>query len=275
MESPLVGKTLRDADFREHYQAAVVAIHRAGQRVNEKLGALELRPGDTLVLLTDRGFGERWRNRDDFLLVTELGAPPPAVVRRGWVAVLVTLGVVVVAGAGFMPILQAALVGAGLMVVTGVLTPAEARQSVDLDVILMIAGSIGIGKAIEVSGLADLLAAQMIAISLGGGAIVLLSMIVFATVVITELISNNSAAALMYPIAVASATQLGVDPRGFAIAVAVSASLAFLTPIGYQTNMMVYGPGGYRFGDYARLGLPLTILMMIMIVLVIPLRWPF
>ncbi len=257
--SPLVGTTLKALGFRGRYQAAVVAIHRAGRRVEAKLGQVELEVGDTLLLLADAGFRDRWRDRGDFLLISPVGGTPPAVSRKAWVVGLVLAGVVVVAGAGLAPILQASLVGVMALVAFGVLTPGEARSAVDLDVLLVIAGAFGLGEAIQRTGLAAAVAGGAIGLSAPLGDRGALLGVVLATVVLTELITNNAAAALMFPVGVATAGGLGLDPRPFALAIAIAASASFLTPIGYQTNTMVYGPGGYRFGDYVRLGLPLTV----------------
>lgn len=270
--SPLVGRSIREADFRSTYQAAVVAIHRAGQRVQAKLGTVRLRVGDTLLLLTDPGFRNRWRDRNDFLLVSRLGGAPPAASRKAGLVGVVTAAIVVGAGAGLLPILHASLVGALLLVALGVLTPAEARGAVDLEVIVLIAASFGLSAALEASGLAWLVAHALVdAFGVLGSVGVLLGVVV-ATVALTELVTNNAAAVLMFPIAVAAAREIGLEPRGFAMAIAIAASASFLTPIGYQTNTMVYGPGGYRFGDYARLGMPLTVVVVLTIVILAP-RW--
>jgi di/tricarboxylate transporter len=271
--SRLVNKTLKESDFRQRYQAAVIAIHRSGEPVHEKLGQVRLKHGDTLILLADPGFHLRWRDRGDFLLVTDMGGTPPAVTRKAWIVGLVGLAIVLVAGAGVVPILQAALVGAIVLIACGVLTATEARESIDLETIIVIAASFALGTAMERSGLAAR-AAELVVGAAGGGSMhgALLG-IVLATVVTTELITNNAAAALLFPIAYASAHQLGVDARPFVIAVAIAASNSFLTPIGYQTNTMVYGPGGYRFTDYVRVGLPLTITSVITTVLVVPWAW--
>jgi len=272
--SPLAGKTVREARFRGRYQAAVVAIHRAGERVRAKLGDVRLRVGDTLLLLTDPGFEERWRHRNDFLLVSRLGGSPPAVTRRAWIAALVALGIVVVAAAGWLPILQASLLGAVVLVASGVLSPGEAGSAVDLDVILVIAGSFGLGAAMEATGLAARLAELLVGgfSQLGDRGVVL--GIVLATLALTEMITNNAAAILVFPIAISTSESLGIAPRGLAVAVAIAASASFLTPIGYQTNTMVYGPGRYHFSDYARLGLPLTGWVVIVTVWAVPLLWP-
>jgi di/tricarboxylate transporter len=272
--SPLAGKTLKETDFRSRYQAAVLAIHRSGERVNEKLGSVKLREGDTLLLVSDHDFSKRWRDRKDFLLVSKLGGSRPVSSRQALLVGIIALGVVLVAGLGVLPILQASLVGAIALVVFGVLSPYEAREAVELDVLLMIAASFGIGIAIEKSGLAQVLGSFIVDGFSGWGPVGVLLAVTLATVALTELITNNAAAALLFPIAMATASQLGLNPRPYAIAVAVAASASFLTPIGYQTNTMVYGPGGYKFGDYSRLGFPLTLIVVAMIVLVIPVFWP-
>lgn len=271
--SPLVGETLKSADFRERYQATVLAIHRAGDRISGKLGEVGLEAGDTLLLLAERGFQEHWRDRSDFLLVSALEATPPVRSRKGAFVIGVTLALVLLAALDVVPILEGSLVAALLMVLGGILTPHEARGAVDLDVLIMIAASFGIGAAIEDSGLAALVATWIVEPAMAIGPAAVLAAIVVATLALTELITNNAAAVLLFPIGMSAATQAGVDPRPFAIAVALAASASFLTPIGYQTNTMVYGPGGYRFGDYARLGLPLTILVFVAIVGLTGLKW--
>lgn len=267
--SPLIGRSVREAGFRSRYQAAVVAIHRAGERVQAKLGSVRLRVGDTLIVLADPGFRERWRDRPDFLLISRHGGAAPAVSRRAGVVGFVALGIVLTAGLGVLPILQASLLGAVALVALGVLTPDEARAAVDLDVLIVIAASFGLGAAIEASGLAQLVGHGVVGTLGDSGRVGVVFGLAIATVVLTELITNNAAAALLFPVALAAAHEVGADPRSFAIAVAVAASASFLTPIGYQTNTMVYGFGGYRFGDYARLGGPLTVVTVLLIVVLV------
>lgn len=267
--SPLVGRTLKEVGFRARYQAAVVGIHRAGKRVERKFGEVQLKVGDTLLLLTDPGFGRRWSDRNDFLLVSRKGGAPPAASRQAWIVALITLAIVIGAGSGAVPVLQASLVGALLLLALKVLTPGEARAAVDLDVIIVIAASFGIGAAMEESGLATTVAHGLTAVFSPLGPLGILLGIVVTTVVLTEMITNNAAAVLMFPIAISTAAEAGLDVREVAIALAISASASFLTPIGYQTNTMVYGMGGYRFGDYSRLGLPLTLLVIATIVVAI------
>jgi di/tricarboxylate transporter len=272
-DSPLVGSTLRDADFRSRYQAAVLAIHRAGQRVDAKLGQVELRVGDTLLLVADGGFLERWRDRGDFLLVSGSRTTPPPVNKHAWLVGAVTLGIVLGASLDLIPILNASLLAAFVLVGLKVLTPGEARSAIDLDVILVIASAFGVAAAVDKSGLAAIVAGGMVDAFAGFGDRGILLGVVLATVILTAVVNNNASALLMFPIAVATAGATAIQARGFAIAVAVASSVDFLTPIGYQTNTMVYGPGGYRFGDYARLGAPLTLLVVVVVVILVPMRW--
>jgi di/tricarboxylate transporter len=253
----------------------VVAIHRAGERVNEKLGAVTLREGDTLLLLSDRGFASRWRDGNEFLLVSHLGGTRPVSTRKAITVGVITAAIVGVAGMGLLPMVHTALLGALLIVTLRVLTPAEARSALDIDVLVVIAASFGIGAAIEQSGLAAAFANGLVGRLDAWGPLALLTAVVLATVTLTELITNNAAAVLIYPIAIALALGSGLDPRPFAIAITVAASASFLTPIGYQTNTMVYGLGGYRFTDYARLGLPLTVAVVTAVIFFVPMFWPF
>jgi di/tricarboxylate transporter len=253
---------------------AVIAIHRADERVGGKLGEVRLRTGDVLVVLAGPAFRPRALDRRDFLVVSAMdGEPPPIAGKAPWVA-LVVLGMIAVVSTGLLDILPAAFLAAFAVVALKVLTPTEARDSVDLDVIVVIAASFGLGQAIEASGLAGDIVDAVIEPLGRFGDLGLLFGVLVATIVVTEMISNNAAAVLLFPIAITTATQAGLDPRPFAFAVALGASSSFLTPIGYQTNTMVYGIGGYRFGDFARLGFPLAILMIICALIFIPLGWP-
>ena len=267
--SPLVGRTLKEVSFRAEYQAAVVAIHRAGGRVKAKLGQVKLQVGDTLVILADPQFRGRFRDRNDFLLVSMLGGAPPVTTGRAWLVGLVAVLIVGGAALGLMPILHLSLLGAMILVATGVLTPWDARSAVDLNVIVVIAAAFGLGAAMQSSGLAAFIAGTLVSAFGGFGTTGVLVGLVVATIVLLSLITNNAAAVLMFPIAISAAGNLGVDVRPFALAVAVAASASFLTPIAYQTNLMVYGPGGYRFFDYARLGIVLTVGVIVTIAVIV------
>ncbi|MDO8148686.1 SLC13 family permease [Isoptericola sp. b515] len=272
--SPLVGRTLKDVGFRATYQAAVLAIHRSGQLVESRLGTERIRLGDTLILVSDPDFRDRWRDRADFLLVAGLDGHPPSRASRSWIPVGLLAAVVVLAATGLVPILHGSLVAAIVLVASKVLSPLEARRAIDVEVIVVIASAFGLAAAMEASGLADVVAQGLVGLFGDYAPYGVLLGLVLATVVLTELVTNNAAALLMLPVAVSTAASAGLDPRGAAIAVAVAASASFLSPIGYQTNMMVYGPGGYRFTDYARLGWILTLVTVVATVVLVPTLWP-
>ncbi len=269
-DSRLVGHTLKQVGFRSRYQAAVMAIHRAGERIDAKLGEVPLRIGDALVVLSDPGFKDRWAGRSDFLLIADLdGEARPAA--PGDRRTLLVLGLMVVAAAtGLIPILHAALAAAALLIVLKVLTPGEARRALDLDVLGVIAAAFGLAAAVDTSGLGSLVADGLVSTMVVFGETGVLIGVILATVLLTELVTNNAAALLVLPVALSAADAAGVSARGMAVTVAIAASASFLTPIGYQTNTMVYGPGGYRVSDYVRLGLPLTVLTVFMLALLVP-----
>jgi len=272
--SPLAGSSLKDTGFRSRYGGAVLAIHRAGERIQAKLGEVRLRPGDVLLVLADTDFRKRWSDRLDFLVVASLDGDTPPRRDKAMIVGVVIVALLGVVGTGLMDILEASLIAAFLLVALRVLSPSEARNSVDLNVIVVIAGSFGLGAAVETSGLAQEVANNIIEPMGTFGDVGLLLGVLIATVMLTELITNNAAAVLVFPIAMAVASQAGLDTRPFAMAIALGASASFLTPIGYQTNTMIYGMGGYHFGDFARLGVPLTVLVFVVGFLVIPIFWP-
>ncbi len=270
----LSGRTLKEIGFRSRYQAAVVAIHRAGQRIEDKLGDVELRAGDTLLLVADPGWNDRWGDRQDFILISPLAGVPEVRARRALSVAAVAVAIVAAAATGLLPMVTAALLGGAALVVFRVVSPREAKAAVDLDVIVTIGSAFGLAAAMESSGLAATLAEGLVD-GLGAlGATGLLAGVLIATVLLKELITNKAAVLLIFPIAIATAQSIGADPRGFAIAVAVAAATSFLTPIGIQTNLMVYGPGGYRFTDYLRLGLPLTLAVVAVLLVGVPMLWP-
>ncbi len=257
----LVGRTLEEVDFRRRYQGVVIAIHRAGHRVRAKLGGERLRTGDTLLVLADRDFRARFREGLDFLLVARLGGPTPSASSKAPLVGAIAATMVILAALEILPILQGALLAGAALLATRVLSFGEARNAIDLDVVLLIAAAFGVGAAIESSGLAGQLANGLVSGLDGLGDVGIIFGIVLSTTLLTELITNNAAAVVIFPIALSVAAETGLDERAIAIAVAITASSSFLTPMGYQTNTMVYGPGGYRFTDYLRLGIPLNLVV--------------
>lgn len=255
---PLTGRNLKQADFRNRHRGAVVAIHRAGSRLTGKLGEIVLRGGDVLVVVAEPGFRARTRYLPDFALVAPLGETAP--VRRFGVRLVeaTVLGLIVVAGSGLVDLTKTAIGAAAFLLAARVITPSEARRSINFDVIVMIAFSFGLGNAAAASGLASEVATGLVNLFDPLGPVGILAGIMLATLLATEMLSNNAAAALMFPIAVVVAEQAEIDVRALALGILVMASCSFLTPIGYQTNTMVWSMGGYRFTDFTRVGIPIT-----------------
>jgi di/tricarboxylate transporter len=271
---PLVQMTIRESRFRAHYNAAVIAVARNGQRLRKKIGDIELLPGDTLLLETHPSFVELQRNSRDFFLVSRVENSTPPRHDRAWIAQLILLAMIVAAASGLIDILKAAMLAAGLMIATRCLRWTDAKRSVDWGVLLVIGAGLGIGKAMENSGAAVFVAETLLRIG-GDQPWTALAVTYGVTLLLTNFITNNAAAVLIFPIALATASNLGVNFMPFAVTVAVAASASFASPIGYQTNLMVYSPGGYRLSDYVRLGGPLSLLTWAITVAIAPFVWPF
>ena len=282
--SPLIGTTIRDSNFRTRYRASILAVHRNGERIDSKIGDIVLRPGDTLLLLTSTAFERSWAHSRDFYLVSELPSSVVVATKKKPIALGIMALMITVATLGpYLPktggnsidMFVCVFGAAVLMILTRCISPKEARESIELNVLLLIACAFGIAVALEKTGVAAFIADGIIALFSPFGKVGVLSGMYLVTIVFSAIITNNATAALIFPIAYATAVHISVDPRPFAIAVAIAASASFATPIAYQTNMIVYGPGGYRFSDYLKTGIPLNILLWIVSMIVIPLFWPF
>lgn len=270
---PLIGKSVRDGEFRSVYNAVIIAVARNGELLRQRIGDIVLRAGDTLLLEAPASFAREQRDSRDFYLVSQVAGSVAPRHEKAWLAVLILVAMVTAATAG-LPMVTAAMVAAGLMVGARCVSWGAAKRALDLRVLLIIGATLAIGTALETSGGAQTIAGGLI--RLGGNDPWLLLVVVYGvTMLFTELITNNAAAALVFPIAMATAEGIGVNPRPFAIAIAMAASASFSTPIGYQTNLMVLGPGGYRFTDFFRIGIPLNLLMWLLSSLIIPRVWPF
>ena len=275
---PLVGKTIREGRFRTKYEAAVIAVHRNGARVDRKIGDIDLRAGDTLLLEAPPGFAERHRNSRDYYLVSDVVGSTPVRHDKAWVALAIMaalIGVFTMESIVPISLFNAALIAAGLMVLTRCCSPEQARRSIDWPTLVAIGASFGIGKAIETSGAALSIAWGMQALTGVGSPWLTLGAVYLLTLVLTEVVTNNAAAVIAFPIARVAAAAAGVDFMPFAVVIAIAASAGFATPLGYQTHLMVYGPGGYRFSDYVKIGVPLDLLCMAIAVVVTPLVFPF
>jgi di/tricarboxylate transporter len=271
---PLIGMNVREGRFRNRYDAVIIAIARNGRRVDRKIGDIELLPGDTLLLESRPSFEEQQRNSRDFLLVSRIGEHHPPHHERAPLAIAITAAMVAVVTLGWLSMLEAALLAAGLMILTGCTTGRTARRAPDWQVLVVIATSFGIGAALEKTGAAALVAGGLIGLAQGDPWWTL-ALIFVAASLLTSIATNNVAAVLVFPIAIQAAAAIGVSPLPFLITLMVAASAAFATPIGYQTNLMVFNVGGYRFSDFLRIGIPLTVLVGLVTVLVVPLVWRF
>ncbi len=271
---PIVGKTIREGRFRTLYNAAIIAVSRRGEQVKIKIGDIVLMPGDTLLLEAHPSFVEQQRNSRDFYLVSRLEDSTPPQHKRAPIAILIMVSMVLVVAFGWLSMLQAALLAGGMMLITRCTRARIVRQSVDWQILIVIGASLGIGEALHLTGAAQAIAGIMLSM-IGSDPWSALLMVYIITALFTAVITNNTAAVLMFPIALALARSLEVDFMPFIITVMVAASMSFATPIGYQTNLMVFGPGGYRFGDYMKLGIPLTIIVGVVVMLIVPVVWKF
>ncbi|QQE12997.1 SLC13 family permease [Planctomycetota bacterium] len=271
---PLIGKTIRDAKFRTSYGAAVIAVGRAGERVAQKIGDIKLRPGDTLLLEGSQSFVDSQRNSKDFFLVSAVEGSNPVRHNKAWIAIVILIGMIIAVTAGWLNMLTSALLASALMIASRCCTASEARRSINWQVLITIGAALGLGMAMSKSGAAEYIANEIITV-IGNEPIFVLAAVYFVTMLFTEIITNNAAAVLVFPIAYAAAGTLNVDFMPFAIVIMLAASASFATPIGYQTNLMVYGPGGYKFTDYMRFGIPLNLMFMTMSVILTPIVWPF
>lgn len=267
-----VGSAIRDARFHDRYGAIVLAVARNGERVRGNLGNIELKAGDTLLLEARPAFVTRQRYNKDFLLINDWDTEPPRH-ERAWLSWLILAGVVMAAGLDLTSMLNAALVGAGLMIISGCCSPSQAEKSLDVPVLVTIAASFALGIALEKTGVAAVLAESILGLS-GGDAWLVLILTYLAVSLLTEIITNNAAALLMLPIVLEITDKANLNSEPFVLAIMMAASASFATPIGYQTNLMVYGPGGYRFADFLKVGLPMNALVAVVTLTVLIIGWP-
>jgi di/tricarboxylate transporter len=271
--SDLRGETLRQINFRSRFGLAVLAIRHQGETLFARLGDVPLDFGDSLLV---QGAVEKinlLRREPDFLLLDM----PPLEMRRTQkapIAIAILLGVLVVVTPGLLHVSAAMFIGALLMVLSGTLSMDEAYRSIEWKSVFLIAGMLPLGLAMENTGTARLLADQIVGLVGGWGPLAVLMGIFVLTGLLTEVMSNAAATVLAVPIAIDAALGLGADPHAFVMAIVIAASTSFLMPIGHQVNVLVFGPGGYRFFDYTRVGVWLNIVLLILTALILPLIWP-
>ncbi|GAB5558592.1 MAG: SLC13 family permease [Synoicihabitans sp.] len=279
-QSDLVGKTVRGVNFRQRFRLVAVALHRKGRNVREAIETLPIEPGDVLLMMgTDEAINAL-RSSDDLVLFDRARTPTKTPTTRIALVLGIIASVITVSALGVLPIEIAAVTGVVVMMLSGVLTSKEAYAAVEWNLIFLIFGMLAMGMALESTGAAGLLANGLVnginALATGEKqALVALAIIYLTTMVLTEILSNTAIAAIMAPIALQVAAELGVDPRPFVVTVMFAASAAFSTPIGYQTNTYVYGVGGYRFTDFFKIGIPLNLMCFTMAVVFVPRIWPF
>jgi di/tricarboxylate transporter len=273
--SRLVGATIPEIGFRAHFGVTVLAVQRHGHHeVREKLARLILRTGDVVLVQGEPERVAALRNEDGMLLLE--GADRDVEHReRAPVAIAILVAVVLLGGLTPLPLVACAIGGALAMALTGCVSLREAYTSLDLRTLVLVAGMMGFGLTAEQTGVMAWLSGHLMSFAGPLGPYGVLAVVYLLASVLTEIISNAAAAVLMVPLAIGAAVAMGVDARPFVVAVAFAASASFATPVGYQTNTLVYGPGGYRFRDFLVVGMPLNLLAWVISVVVIPLLWPF
>lgn len=282
---PGINQTIDEFDFLNHYQAEVLAVYRNGETINTNVGSVRMKDGDSLVLLTNENFSKNWGESKIFYLTSFIGEiPPPRYKGQRLFAIMLVLLMITGATIGqYLPSIKgakpdmfyfAALV-ACMMTWVNIVPNRKYTKYISWDVLITIACAFGISKALQNSGAADAIAVTAIEFSKSWGPLGVLISLFLITVLFTEVITNNAAAALVFPIALSAAEHLHVDPKPFFVTICIAASASFSTPIGYQTNLLVQGLGNYKFGDYAKVGIPLNIIAFIVSVILIPMIWPF
>ena len=272
-DSRLIGHTLKETDFRSRYKALVLGMQRKGETINDKLSSVKLSLGDSLLIQAHETQIRELRRGSDLIVLNEI---PGSVLRHKAPLAIGILAVVVgLAAFDVMPILVAAVLGCVALVMTRILRPEDLYRSINWQVIFLLAGVLPLGIAMHRSGVAGWLAEQAVKLVGDLGPVAVLAAFYLLTAILTETMSNAAAAVLLAPIAISTAEQIGVDPRPLLMAITFAASTGFSTPVGYQTNTMIYNPGGYRYTDFLRAGVPLNIIFWILAVLFIPRLWAF
>ena len=276
-KSDLVGKSLMTSNFRRRFGSFILAIRREGTIVREKIAHVVLSAYDTLLVYGPKNKVNELSKTNEFVVLGEVDAELRKQ-RFWWMTIVVIIGTIALAAFGFMPIVKSAMLGVVILLALKILTPQESYQSINWQVIILISALIPVGIVIQNTGtagwIAGLISSATESVPSEWQPRVLLALIYFITIFLTEISSNAATAIIMTPISIAVAQQMGFDPRAFVFAVAFAASASFITPVGYQTNLMVYGPGGYKFSDYIRVGFPLAFIFWIMAIFILPILWP-
>jgi di/tricarboxylate transporter len=270
----IIGQTIREGRFRTRYNAVVLAVSRNGQRIIARIGDIELQPGDAVLVEAMPSFIEQQRNSRDFYLVSRFDGGQPPTHDRAPIALGIMAAMVLAAATGAISMLAASLLAAGAMLATRCCSEETARRTIDWQLLLAIGAAVGLGHGLEQTGAARAIANTFLA-GVSTNPWLALAVIFAVSTALSELVTNNAAAVIVFPIAMATAERLGVNHMPFVVAVMIGASASFSTPLGYQTNLMVYGAGGYRVSDFLRMGPPISLALGTTTCAVAPLIWPF
>lgn len=267
--SSLVGKSIKQSQFRGKFDAVVLAVNRKNERVKGKVGDIMVKPGDTFLILAGKDFFERSKYTKEFYVMSSNETSLTLSPMKSVLSVGVMLIMILLAAFNITSIFEAALLAVIALYLFKCVTLEDARKYIHMDILILIACSLGIGYAVEKTGTAGWIADSIIQLAGNQNIVISLILVYLMTNIITELITNSAAAVIMFPIALETAARLQIEPLAFIIAITIAASAAFASPIGYQTHLLVYGPGGYRFADFLRVGIPLNILYLIVTILIV------
>ncbi|MCP3739198.1 SLC13 family permease [Rossellomorea sp. BNER] len=272
--SSLLHKKIKNTNFRSHYNAAVIAVHRKNQRLKSKVGDIILKPGDIILMVTGPEFNKN-EYTNDFYFVTPIQKKMSTrnQTKYGWFTIVLLAIMITLVSFGILSMITAMAVSTLILMLIKSITPSEAKSYIQWNVLLLVACSFGIGYALMNSGVAQFIANILIQTTEPFGVFAVILSVYLLTNLFTELMTNNAAAVLIFPIAIEVAQKMSIDPIAIATIVAVAASASFATPIGYQTNLIVYGPGGYHFRDFLKIGIPLNLLVMVTTVIVVYFYW--
>ena len=276
-KSNMIGKSLMSGNFRRRFGSFILAIRREGSILRKKIAHVVLNAYDTLLVYGPENKVKELSKNGEFIVLGEVDVELNKQ-RLWWMTIVVIVGTISLAASGLMPIVKSAMLGVICLLALKILTPQECYQSINWQVIVLISALIPVGIVIQKTGtavwIANIISSATSSVPVEWQPKVLLALIYLMTIILTEVSSNAATAIIMTPIAIAVTQQLGFDPRAFVFAVAFAASASFITPVGYQTNLMVYGPGGYKFSDYIRVGFPLAFIFWVMAVFFLPVIWP-
>lgn len=271
--STLLNKSIKESQFRRKFGAAIISVHRKGERIRSKIGDIVLRPGDILLLIADNDFSARHRQSDDFYFINVPAQPQVSDPRKSMLSMLIILCMILLATFNILSMFKAAILAVVALIIFRCISMEEIKRSIHFNVLLLIASAFGIGVALEKTGAAHLVSKAMVEWGEVLGIIGVFAVIYMITNVATEFLSNSAVVAIMFPIALSVAQLSEVEPIAIMVIIAIAASAGFSTPIGYQTNLIVFGPGGYRFVDYIKVGLPLNIIYMIVTISIVSWVW--